>query len=221
MGATRVVLLRHGQTEYNVTGRLQGQVDIPLNETGIAQARAAAGVVAELRPQVIVSSDLGRALETARIVAGAGAGAVAGGGVVDGDGVDGAGPEVVSDHRLRERAFGQLEGMFDEEIHERFPDVWNARRTGGSLVDVGAEDRGVVGARVAQAVWDHADAAPEGSTLLVVAHGACIALGITALLGLDPEEFTGIRGLGNCHWSVLGPSRVPGTWRLESHNVAA
>lgn len=204
MGASRVVLLRHGQTDYNRAGRLQGQVDIPLNEAGLEQARAAASVVAGFSPALVVSSDLGRAIETARIVADA---------LVDD-------VSVVPDPRLRERAFGQLEGMYDAEIRERYPTVWAARRVGERLVGVGAEDRGEVGARFAEAVWEHLGRLPEGSTLLVVAHGACIALGITALLGLDPEEFTGIRGVGNCHWSVLGPSRVPGTLRLEAHNVA-
>lgn len=204
MGASRVVLLRHGQTDYNRAGRLQGQVDIPLNEAGLEQARAAASVVAGFSPALVVSSDLGRAIETARIVADA---------LVDD-------VSVVPDPRLRERAFGELEGMYDAEIRERYPTVWAARRVGERLVGVGAEDRGEVGARFAEAVWEHLGRLPEGSTLLVVAHGACIALGITALLGLDPEEFTGIRGVGNCHWSVLGPSRVPGTLRLEAHNVA-
>lgn len=205
MGASRVVLLRHGQTEYNLAGRLQGQVDIPLNAEGLAQARAAAPAMAAHAPALILSSDLGRALETARIVAGA-----------VGDGV-----AVVPDPRLRERAFGRLEGMYDAEIREAFPEVWAARRAGGRLEGVGAEDRGFVGLRFAEAIQEHRRALPDGSTLLVVAHGACIALGITALLGLDPEEFTGIRGIENCHWSVLGPSRVPGTMRLEAHNVAA
>ncbi|MBN8881968.1 MAG: histidine phosphatase family protein [Salana multivorans] len=209
-GASRVVLLRHGQTDYNVAGRLQGQVDIPLNEAGVAQAQAAASVVAGFRPSVIVASDLQRAVETAQAVAEALARESSGGSHT-----------VVMDARLRERAFGELEGMYDAEIRERYPSVWSARRAGERLVGVGAEDRGEVGARFAEAVWEHAAAAPDGSTILAVAHGACIALGITALLGLDPEEFTGIRGIGNCHWSVLGPSRVPGTWRLESHNVAA
>lgn len=205
MAASRVVLLRHGQTEYNRAGRLQGQVDIPLNPEGIAQARAAAPVVAAYAPAIVLSSDLGRALETARIVARA-----------VGDGVS-----VVPDPRLRERAFGRLEGMYDAEIREAFPEAWAARRTGGRIDGVGAEDRGFVGLRFAEAVWEHRRAAPDGSTMLVVAHGACIGLGITALLGLDPEEFTGIRGVENCHWSVLGPSRVPATMRLEAHNVSA
>ncbi|WP_454301560.1 histidine phosphatase family protein [Salana multivorans] len=94
MGASRVVLLRHGQTDYNRAGRLQGQVDIPLNEAGLEQARAAASVVAGFSPALVVSSDLGRAIETARIVADA---------LVDD-------VSVVPDPRLRERAFGELRG---------------------------------------------------------------------------------------------------------------
>src|SRR4051795_767151 len=73
----RVVLLRHGRTEWNATGRFQGQMDAPLDGIGRAQAEAAAVAVAPMRPNAIVTSDLSRAADTAAAVAAeAGAGPV-------------------------------------------------------------------------------------------------------------------------------------------------
>src|SRR4051794_41858311 len=65
----RVVLLRHGRTEWNATGRFQGQMDAPLDGIGRAQAEAAAVAVAPMRPNAIVTSDLSRAADTATAVA--------------------------------------------------------------------------------------------------------------------------------------------------------
>src|ERR1035437_598375 len=63
--STRLLLWRHGQTQWNVEGRFQGQSDIPLDAVGHQQAERAARLLAALRPDVIISSDLGRALATA------------------------------------------------------------------------------------------------------------------------------------------------------------
>ena len=64
----RVVLLRHGRTAHNADGRIQGQLDVPLDELGLAQAQALGTVFAAAPPAVVVSSDLARARETARAV---------------------------------------------------------------------------------------------------------------------------------------------------------
>ena len=68
-GMTELILWRHGQTDHNLVGRVQGQVDIPLNATGLAQAAAAARILASPRPDRIVSSPLSRARTTAQILA--------------------------------------------------------------------------------------------------------------------------------------------------------
>ncbi|HCX83766.1 MAG TPA: histidine phosphatase family protein [Micrococcales bacterium] len=202
MTARRVVLWRHGQTDYNVAGRLQGQVDIPLNETGRAQAKRAARIVAEFHPALVVSSDLSRAVATAQAAA------------------ELLGLDVVTDARVRERSFGTWEGLHDTEIAERWPEENAAWRAGGHPEGVGAETRGAVATRFAAAVQEHAETLDGEQTLLVVAHGACIAVGITALLGLDADQWAGVRGLGNCHWSVLQASPREPRWRLEAHNIA-
>ncbi|ATG51783.1 fructose 1,6-bisphosphatase [Brachybacterium vulturis] len=201
---TRLVLVRHGQTDFNREGRLQGQVDIPLNPTGIRQAESLAPVVAATPPDVLVSSPLERAVETARLMS------------------RGTDVELRTDDAFLERGFGRWEGLRGEEIRMRWPEQhadWRAHRP---VLGLDVEDRPEVGARVAAAcralVADHV-----GGTVMVVAHGAAITLGITALLGLDTNGFRGLAGMENCHRSVLEPltgETANGLMRLVSHNLA-
>jgi glucosyl-3-phosphoglycerate phosphatase len=201
---TRLVLVRHGQTDYNREGRLQGQVDIPLNAIGVRQAESLGAAVAANPPDVLVSSPLVRAVETARLLA------------------HGTDLEVTTDAAFLERGFGRWEGLKGEEIHARWPSEhadWRAHRPVRGL-DV--EDRPEVGQRVAAACRDLV-AQHRGKTVMVVAHGAAITLGITALLGMDTNGFRGLAGLENCHRSVLEPlvgEPADGLMRLVSHNLA-
>ena len=196
------MLWRHGQTVWNAERRFQGQSDIPLDETGQAQAERAARLLAGLRPDLIVSSDLSRAAGTAAALARL------------------TGLEVTLDKDLRERHGGCWEGLTDTEIRNRYP-VEHANWTppDGEPSSVVAER--VAGAlhRVAEAVVAEKDAEPEMSTGLavVVSHGAALRLGMSRLLGM-PEELFGVLGpLSNCSWSVLG--RRYGRWRLVEHNA--
>ena len=196
------MLWRHGQTVWNAEHRFQGQSDIPLDETGQAQAERAARLLAALRPDLIVSSDLTRAAATAAALARL------------------TGLEVALDKDLRERHGGCWEGLTDTEIRTRYP-VEHANWTppDGEPSPVVAER--VAGAlhRVAEAVVAEKDAEPEMSTGLavVVSHGAALRLGMSRLLGM-PEELFGVLGpLYYCSWSVLG--RRYGLWRLVEHNA--
>lgn len=94
-------VLRHGQTDWNVQMRLQGSTDIPLNETGRAQAHVAAKILTGEGITRIIASPLSRALETAKIVGAA------------------SGLEPVTDGRLIERNFGLFEGMTIDEVHRQ------------------------------------------------------------------------------------------------------
>lgn len=199
-----VVLWRHGRTEYNATGRLQGQVDIPLDDVGRWQAeQAALDLARRFTVSRLVSSDLDRAAATAQHLA------------------DLAGVAVETDPRLRERAFGEWEGLSVAEIAERWPQEYAVWQQGQDPQRGGAETRSDVANRVAAAVAEYTEAMPSESTLVVVSHGAAISLGLTALLGLDPGGWRGLVGPHNAHWSVLratfGRSRP--RWRLESHNL--
>ena len=191
------MLWRHGQTIWNAERRFQGQSDIPLDETGQAQAERAARLLAALRPDLIVSSDLARAAATAAALARL------------------TGLEVTLDKDLRERHGGCWEGLTDTEIRNRYP-VEHANWTPPD-----GEPSAVVAERVAGALLRVADAASEPGVAtglaVVVSHGAALRLGMARLLGL-PEELSGVLGpLSNCSWSVLG--RWRGRWRLLEHNA--
>ena len=203
MTAGRLLLWRHGRTAANAGARLQGQVDIPLDEVGRWQARtAAAALLARYEPTAIVSSDLVRARATAEQLARV------------------AGPPVVSDPRLRERGFGEWEGMTGEEIESRWPGAFAAWRLGGDPSGVGVENRAAVASRMTSAVTAHAAAHGPDETLVVVSHGAAIALAVGALLGQEPS-WRGVVGLHNAHWAELVPAHggAAPDWRLIGLNL--
>lgn len=202
MTGPRIVLWRHGQTDFNAAGRLQGQSDVALNATGLAQAGAAAPRLAELGPTRIISSDLQRARDTAEALG------------------ELSGVAVETDERLRERSFGHWEGLTQEEIRSGWPEAYRAWRQGEEPRGIGADRRVDVGRRVAAAVLEAVSGVGEDGTLVVVAHGAAITLGLTQLLDLDAEAWFGLGGLDNCAWALVGPNpgRRPG-WRLTAHNL--
>ncbi len=193
------MLWRHGQTTWNAERRFQGQSDIPLDATGQAQAQRAARLLAGLRPDMIVSSDLSRAANTAAPLARL------------------TGLDVILDKDLRERHGGQWEGLTDTEIRARYPAehaTWNPPDGEPTLV---VADR-VAGAlrRIAAAVSD--DTRTGGAGLaVVVSHGAALRLGASRLLGLPEEVFGALGPLSNCSWSVVGQRRD--RWRLLEHNA--
>jgi broad specificity phosphatase PhoE len=100
----RLILIRHGQTEWNATGRWQGQADPPLNDLGRAQARQTAQELISHDIDVLISSDLARARETAEII-----------GVA-------IGLPVQLEPRLREINLGDWQGLYSDEIRARWPD---------------------------------------------------------------------------------------------------
>ncbi|HEY0118033.1 MAG TPA: histidine phosphatase family protein [Cellulomonas sp.] len=203
MTVGRLLLWRHGRTAANASFRLQGQIDIPLDDVGRWQARtAAASLLARYEPTAIVSSDLSRARQTADTLARA------------------TGLTVTVDQRLRERGFGAWEGLTGDEIGARWPEEFEAWRSGGDPEGVDAETRADVAARLGTAVTEHASALGPQDTLVVVSHGAAIALGVGELLG-QPPAWRGVVGLQNAHWAELTPSRglVEPAWRLHGFNL--
>lgn len=190
----RVICWRHGQTDWNIENRFQGQRDVPLNETGLAQAERAARLLAQLRPDAIVASDLQRAADTARALARI------------------FGLPVTYDPALRERFGGPWEGLTRAEIAAGWPERL-------PTMDIpGGEDLGTVGKRVAEAIQRGLEKVPEGGTLVVVGHGAALRAGIHTMLGLQADQWEVLGTLSNCSWSVLGPSRSGG-WRLLEYNA--
>lgn len=109
---THFLIIRHGETLWNREHRIQGQLDSPLSPTGLAQAEALGWRLRQEGLDLLVSSDLGRTLQTAAPIAAA------------------TGLGIMKDARLRERAFGVFERMTPEEIKERYPDEyerWQSR----------------------------------------------------------------------------------------------
>lgn len=142
---TTILLVRHGETDWNLERRVQGHTDRPLNGTGLAQAQTLAETLAQEQIDAVYASDLSRALETARAVA------------------DTRGLPVETLPGLREKHFGTWEGLTDAEIRERFPEA-----TGGSWGD--AETREQLAERVLAALAEITAANPGGRAL-VVTHG--------------------------------------------------
>ncbi|RYQ43805.1 phosphoglycerate mutase [Bifidobacterium pseudolongum subsp. globosum] len=239
-----VIFLRHGRTGFNLQRRLQGQIDIPLDIVGQWQVDQSAYSLAQRfywakvsniaahpdllphsadpsvrrmdvdeyrkapasgRTMRVVSSDLFRAQQTAHAFA------------------DILGLDVHLDARLRERSFGQWEGMTREEIRERFPEgfrSWTAH-TGGEL-DYGVESRADLGARGAATIADYVRHAqdPTPTTLFVVSHGSWIAATIGTLLDMDMDNLNTLDGIRNAFWSTMGVSAdATGThWVLTEFN---
>ena len=153
---TRVLAIRHGETDWNRAMRIQGQLDIGLNTTGRWQARRLALALADEGLAAVYSSDLARAFDTAR-------------GVAEANGV-----KVVADPGLRERGFGSFEGSSFVEIESRWPDAsarW--RRRDLDFAPGGGETLGVFYARCVGAASRIAAAHP-GEAIALVAHGGVL-----------------------------------------------
>ncbi|MFD9409277.1 histidine phosphatase family protein [Streptomyces sp. NPDC059989] len=195
----KIVLWRHGQTSWNLERRFQGSTDIELTEAGVAQARRSARLLASLRPDAIVASDLRRASDTAAELAAV------------------TGLPVAHDASLRETYAGEWQGLTHDEILAKYGEQYAAWKRGEPVRRGGGELETEVADRAAPVVLEHADRLPEGGTLVVVSHGGTIRTTIGRLLGLEAYYWEGLGGLSNCCWSVLGEGARG--WRLMEHNA--
>jgi glucosyl-3-phosphoglycerate phosphatase len=195
------VLWRHGQTAWNLERRFQGSTDIELTAEGVAQARRAAGLLAHLRPDAIISSDLRRTVDTAAELAAL------------------TGLEVRYDEALRETYAGVWQGLTHDEIIARYGEEYAAWKRGEAVRRGGGELETEVADRAAPCVERSVDKLPEGGTLVVVSHGGTIRTTIGRLIGLPPHSWESLGGLANCSWSVLG--RGARGWRLLEHNAGS
>ncbi len=157
MDRTQVIIVRHGQTQWNIKGVRQGHLDSPLTEKGLAQAEALGERLAREKFSVLYSSDLGRAVQTARMISHA------------------TGHTIVTDARLRERHLGIFQGLNAEEIKERYPEEYRLHRTLGPdyVIPGGESVHQQVARNVAcleECVEKHA-----GQTIAVVTHGGVLS----------------------------------------------
>lgn len=198
MLTTRICLVRHGETQWNVELRLQGHEDIPLNAQGLRQATATAAALVAQRQQfaAMYCSDLSRAHETARCVSHA------------------LGLPARFDERLRERHFGALQGLTRAEADLRFPLVNHSIRSrDADLVPPGGgETLRDFAARVVAAMEDIAARHP-GEHVLVITHGGCLDImyrQATSKPLSAPRDFP----LGNASLNWI--SHGDGRWHLSA-----
>lgn len=157
MERTQVIIVRHGETEWNIANIRQGHLDSPLTEDGLAQAKALARRLMRERFSALYSSDLGRAMQTARIIA------------------EATGHEIVSDPRLRERHLGIFQGLSSDEIKEKHPEEYKLHRSLGPdyVIPSGESFRQQVARNLAY--LNEIAAKHLGETIVVITHGGVLS----------------------------------------------
>ncbi len=201
MEGNRVLLWRHGQTDWNIANRFQGHSDIPLNGVGRYQVKHAAEILAGMNPTSIISSDLQRATATAQALA------------------DLTGLSISVDENLRETNGGLWEGRTGTE--NRADDFQNfIRWIDGEDNPAGTtgERRSEVAARAVAAINKEL----EGKTnqlIVVTTHGGTARCVLGHLLQLPLSHWGVIGGLSNASWSIL--QRNPRQWNLIEHNAGS
>ncbi len=211
----RLVMLRHGQTEFNAGSRMQGQLDTDLTDLGRAQAVAAAEVLAKRQPLLIVSSDLRRAYDTALSLG------------------ERSGMPVRIDTRLRETHLGDWQGLTHTEVDALAPGARQAWRDDARWAPHGGESRIDVADRSLPLIAELVVGEPEWGAdepdrpLVLVAHGGLIAALTAALLDLPVDTWPVLGGMGNASWAQLsghGAVDAPVSelrWRLDVWNASA
>jgi 2,3-bisphosphoglycerate-dependent phosphoglycerate mutase len=185
MAPTTILLVRHGETDWNHERRIQGQSDPPLNELGREQARALSQALAAEQVDAVYASDLRRARETAEILAAE------------------LGLPVVVDRELRELNFGPWEGRTVEELEARYADAFARWRNGGEAGWSGGETHAAMAERVRRAVHRLAETHP-GGRILLVAHGGPVRVLLMDAEGLAyPEARREFRRIANCDLSRI------------------
>lgn len=195
----RVIVWRHGRTAANAEDRVQGQLDVELDEVGEAQAAAAAARLARYKPDLIVASDLQRAYRTGQALA------------------DLTGLPIRTDSRLRERYFGDWQGLKMTEVIRRFPEAHAHWAAADVVGDCGLEELDDLTKRAVEGLQGAAELVPDGGTVVVATHGGTAKYGTAALLGWPKSMYSSVISLSNCHWNelLLNPERG---WRLLSYN---
>jgi broad specificity phosphatase PhoE len=173
---TKIFLVRHGATDWNITKRAQGHADIELNAEGHRQAITAAQELSHLDIDAVYASDLKRAVDTATPIA------------------DAHGLEVKVEKRFREIDQGEWEGLTVDEIMAKWPDLWGPARHYNARP--GGESPQQVRDRSLAALRDVAEAHPDDS-IVIVSHGGTIRWLSAEALGYDEYRSRRIRGLGN------------------------
>ena len=192
---TRLIILRHGETQWNLEHRYQGHLDSPLTANGVAQGRALAERLAGQAFFALCSSDLGRARQTADAISAR------------------TRHDVLTHAGLRERHLGALQGYTRDEVKARWPEEYRRLRSGeADYAPSEGESNRALTARAVAALAEIA--APHGGeTIAVVTHGGVLSALLRHVLGLPldaPRRFARV----NASWNVFTVEN--GKWRLET-----
>jgi probable phosphoglycerate mutase len=167
----KLYLIRHGETQWNAEGRIQGHTDIELNERGLEQARRlAARINGEGAFDAVYASPLRRAFRTATLIG------------------DALNLPVIPDARLIERSLGQLEGLTMSEVKEKFPKVHHAWHEGGIRPPIPGEEAREVFVERTRAFLHDVRAKHLQGRVLAITHGGTINMLLMTGLNLDPER---------------------------------
>jgi glucosyl-3-phosphoglycerate phosphatase len=198
--ARRLVLLRHGRTAWNAAGRVQGQLEAELDDTGHQQAAAVAVVVAAMAPAALWSSDSVRARQTAAYVA------------------KESGLDPSYDARLREYYLADRQGLTHAEYAALAPDEFATFRSGDFDVVPGGERAEEVAGRMVAALHELLASIAPGELAVAVSHGAAIRDAVPALLGWPVAQRAVLHGLDNCAWVELDQAQSGGPLRMKAYN---
>jgi broad specificity phosphatase PhoE len=194
MSDVTLYLIRHGETDWNVAGRLQGQIDTDLTERGEAQAGLVGGYFTKLKLNKIVSSDLKRCVETAKRIAAS---------------ASTSGVEIQTDSRLRERHLGVIQGLTHEESRLQQPEAWTALSYG--MQPEGGESVKEVENRSAEAIFDIVGSCQGGERVAVISHGGTLH-SMQAIFFKDDQS---VPGLKNCSISIVSYSPANKTFAVQ------
>lgn len=201
---TTVLIVRHGETDFNQQGIYQGRLDVPLNEVGIRQAdRLGEWLSGRYRIDRIYSSPLLRAHATAQAVA---------------KGQECA--EIVLNAELQEIDVGEWEGMSAPQAQEANPDVWN-RLQADNLYTRRPEGESYwdLYQRVSSCL-DRIVAGHNGETICITSHGGCVRVMLAHVMGVPPTTFSFMSGLqvDNTGLTVVRHIAHSGRWQVLGIN---
>ncbi len=198
----RLIIVRHGQTDWNIQGKNQGHTDIELNDTGIKESHQLKRVLESSQIDKVFSSPLLRARRTAEIL------------------TEGRKIEIKNDFRLRERSYGQWEGKTREQVFSASPDELSDYLNNPETSRPKEGESGIdVFCRASYFITDVVGMIENESTYLIVSHGGTIANLVSVLIGGSPKTANSFR-FNNCsltefvsdqhtNWKLLRLNEVP------------
>jgi len=195
MSETRFIVIRHGETEWNVEGRWQGHQDSPLTANGLVQAKAVAKRLKDVQFAALYSSRLGRALETAQAIS------------------ESTGHKINKISGITERRIGVFEGLTRLEIEKNHPDAYQQFQTSDPDFEIPEGESARQHEKRIMVCFNELAIKHPGETIVVVTHGGVLNRVFRTIVGLGldaPRKFK----IMNTSINVL--NFVDGEWQLQT-----